>query len=73
MDAEGDWADIAKTGGNHLVFIGFGRLEVDLGSLEEFWSGFLGHWMASGWLADGLAGDGWGWLGDWLATGPPRS
>ena len=34
--------------------------------MEELWIRFLGLWMASGWLADGLAGAGWGLAGVWL-------
>jgi hypothetical protein len=37
---------------------------------------FLGYWMVEGWLAGGLSGGGWGWLGwllgDSLATGTPE-
>ena len=54
-----------------MVFNVFGRLEGHSGSLEELWIELLAHWMAAGWLADGLAGGGWGWLGGWLATGTP--
>ena len=30
---------------------------------------FLGYWMAEGWLAGGLSGGGWEWLGCWLGWG----
>ena len=30
---------------------------------------FLGYWMVEGWLAGGLSGGGWGWLGCWLGGG----
>ena len=56
-----------------MVFNGFGGLEVNSGSLEELSTELLAHWMAAGWLADGLAGGGWCCLGGWLATGTPGS
>ena len=39
--------------------------------MGKLWTELLARWMAAGWLADGLAGGGWGWLGGWLATGTP--
>ena len=40
---------------------GLRRLEVDFGSLEELLAELLAHWVAAGWLADGLAGLLMGW------------
>ena len=37
--------------------------------MQELWIELLVHWMTSGWLAEGLVGGGWCWLGGWLATG----
>ena len=71
IDAAGDKADIAKIIANHVFLWFFETWRVILEAWRSSRSGLLAHWMASGWLAGGLAGGGWGWLGGWLATGPP--
>ena len=61
MDAASEQADIAKTIENFcffMVLVGCG----DSGGLKELWIALLVHWMASGWLAGGLAGSGRQWL-----------
>ena len=72
MDAAGDQADIAKTYENRwfsMVLEGLKMiLEVWRGSGVSCWHT---GWQKAGWLADGLAGGGWCWLGGWLATGTP--
>ena len=57
MDTTSDLADIVKP--YAVVFVCFGRLEVDFGSLEELLAELLAGWMAAGWLADGLVAAGW--------------